>query len=190
MHDPIAFSLAVLAILGTPGPTNTLLAASGALVGWRRSLPLIGAEVAGYLIAIGCLHALLGPVLAASPGMTTLLRVAIGAYLLYAAFELWTRREGLRGAPAGVPAGRVFITTLLNPKAIVFAFGVIPFSSANVVPYLLAFAAFVAVAGLSWIAVGRVAGRAMASGQASRAIPRVSALVLTCFAGLIVASGG
>lgn len=190
MHDPIAFSLTVLVILGTPGPTNTLLATSGALVGMRRSLPLIGAEVAGYLIAIGCLHALLGPVLAASPAITTLLRVAIGAYLLYAAFELWTRRDVLQGASAGVPASRVFITTLLNPKALVFAFGVIPFAAANVAPYVLAFAVFVAVAGLSWIAVGRVVGRAMVSGETSRAIPRVSALVLTCFAGLIVASGG
>nr|HML44513.1 lysine transporter LysE [Hyphomicrobium zavarzinii] len=57
MHDPIAFSLAVLAILGTPGPTNTLLAASGALVGWRRSLPLIGAEGEGFRIAMGVLDA-------------------------------------------------------------------------------------------------------------------------------------
>ena len=42
MTDPFAFALAVLALLGTPGPTNTLLATAGAAAGWRRSLRLLG----------------------------------------------------------------------------------------------------------------------------------------------------
>jgi hypothetical protein len=67
MEDPLLFTLAVLAILGTPGPTNTLLATSGAGVGLRRSLVLLPAEACGYLISILLLGLVLGPVVAASP---------------------------------------------------------------------------------------------------------------------------
>jgi threonine/homoserine/homoserine lactone efflux protein len=184
MQDPLFFALAVLAILGTPGPTNTLLATSGALVGARRSLPLILAEVAGYLLAIGCLHLVLGAVLAAYPAVNTVLRLLIGAYLLFAAFDLWTRRDVFEGTASGISVARVFVTTLLNPKAIVFAFGVIPLSKPNAAPYVLAFVAFVVLAALSWIAIGALIGRVF-SGRSSRLVPRLSALVLTCFAGLI-----
>lgn len=184
MLDPFVFSLTVLFILATPGPTNTLLATSGALVGVRRSLPLIAAELTGYLTAIACLHFLLGELVARHSWLNAGLRLAIGAYLLYAAWELWTRREMLQGARTGVRFDRVLVTTLLNPKAIVFAFGVIPLSSPDALAYVAAFVGFVVAAASSWIAAGAFAG-AMASQQGSRLIPRISAVVLALFAGLI-----
>lgn len=186
MQDPLLFTLAVLAILGTPGPTNTLLATSGALVGFRRSLPLVLAEIGGYLLAIAVLHVVLGGLLADYPAVKTALRLLIGFYLLIAAFELWTRRGVLDGPPTGVRFDRVFVTTLLNPKAIVFAFGVLPLSQPNAAFYVLAFVGFVLVAALSWIVVGVLVGR-VAPSPGSRLVPRVSAVVLTCFAGLIAA---
>mgnify|MGYP006894100190 CR=1 FL=1 len=70
MTDPIAFVLAVIGLLATPGPTNTLLAASGAAVGFRRSLHLILAEAAGYLCSILVLAVMLGgDPMASTPGV-------------------------------------------------------------------------------------------------------------------------
>jgi threonine/homoserine/homoserine lactone efflux protein len=184
MLDPLIFSLSVLAILGTPGPTNTLLATSGALVGVRRSLPLIAAEAAGYLLAIGALHLLLGGVIAAYPALKLALRLLVGAYLLFVAYELWTRRGGLGAAVGGIRFQKVFVTTLLNPKAIVFAFGVIPLAAPNALTYVGAFVAFVVMAAFSWILIGTAIGR-MAAANGSRLVPRISALVLACFAGVI-----
>ena len=188
MQDPLLFALAVLAILGTPGPTNTLLATSGALVGFRRSLGLIPGELTGYLVAIMVLHAVLGGLIAAHPWLAAALRLLIGAYLLVAAYELWTRPAPFEGPVAGVRIEQVFVTTLLNPKAIVFAFGVMPLSGPNPGPYVLAFAGFVVMAATSWSAVGALVG-SLAARPRSRAIPRVSAVVLACFAGLIAAGG-
>jgi threonine/homoserine/homoserine lactone efflux protein len=88
MQDPLVFALAVLAILGTPGPTNTLLATGGAAVGLRRSLALIPAEAAGYTISILTLGLLLGPILAGAPMLALAMRMAVGAYLLWLAIRL------------------------------------------------------------------------------------------------------
>ena len=41
MSNLLMFAAAAAAVLAIPGPTNTVLAASGALAGVRRSLPLI-----------------------------------------------------------------------------------------------------------------------------------------------------
>ena len=95
MTDPVVFALAVIAILATPGPTNTLLATSGASVGLRRSLVLVPAETAGYLISILSIGLVAGPFLASQPGLAPSLRILVGAYLLWLAVRLWRRGNAL-----------------------------------------------------------------------------------------------
>ncbi|MBL8570675.1 MAG: lysine transporter LysE [Phreatobacter sp.] len=186
MTDPMLFALAVLALLGTPGPTNTLLATSGALVGAMRSLPLIGAEIAGYLLAILTIHVVLAPTIAAYPAFGQVLRLVAGLYLVLVAIALW-RRPVLADAEAqGIGPARVFVTTLLNPKAAIFALVVLPLSEADALAYLLAFSGLVVVVATAWILVGAGIGR-LAAGRAQHGISRVAAVVLACFAGLIVA---
>jgi threonine/homoserine/homoserine lactone efflux protein len=187
MEDPLLFVSAVLTILGTPGPTNTLLATSGAAVGVRASLPLVPAEAAGYLIAILALGLALGPAVAASPVLAAALRLAVGGYLLLLAARLW-RRGGAAFAGARAVAPReVFTTTLLNPKALVFALGVVPFAAPRPHLYLLGFVLMLAAVALCWIGAGAALGRAAAPGLAG-AVPRVGAAAVAAFA-LVLVSG-
>lgn len=183
MEDPLLFALAVLAILGTPGPTNTLLATSGAAVGVRASLPLVPAEAAGYLIAVLVLGLALGPVIAASPLLAAALRLAVGGYLLLLAVRLW-RSGGRAVLAAGGPVTprQIFTTTLLNPKAVVFALGVVPFGAPRPEFHLAGFAAMAAAVALCWIGVGAALGRAAADTGRAGAVPRVGAAAVAAFA--------
>ncbi len=48
----LSFVASPAVLLAIPGPTNALLAASGAFVGVRKSRRLVIAAIAGYLLAI------------------------------------------------------------------------------------------------------------------------------------------
>lgn len=185
MTDPLLFALAVLALLATPGPTNTLLATAGAASGLRRALPLIPAETAGYLISISAIGYLLGPIVAASPTFGLALRLAVGAYLLHVAWQLW-HGAGAAGAAGVVTPGRVFLTTLLNPKAIVFALGIVPLGAPGGWVYLLAFAGFTGSVALGWIGAGVLMGRAATAAGRSGLVPRVGAAAVSAFAVLLM----
>lgn len=188
MEDPFLFSLAVLTILGTPGPTNTLLATSGAAVGVRASLPLVPAEAAGYLIAILAIGLALGPVVAASPALAAALRLAVGAYLLVLAARLWRRGGAALAGGRLVTPRQIFTTTLLNPKAIVFALGVVPFGAPRPHLYLLGFVGMLAAVALCWIGAGAALGRAAAGAGRAGVVPRVGAAAVAAFA-LVLVSG-
>lgn len=51
------------------------------------------------------------------------------AYLLWLAVRLWQRGGDTLARGALVTPGQVFVTTLLNPKALVFALGIVPFGA-------------------------------------------------------------
>ena len=118
----LTFFTATYVLLAMPGPTNTLLATSGAGIGIARSLHLLAAELCGYLLAIALLRLALGPIVSDIPIAALALRVAVTVYILCLAFMLWrvNTRERRDGAP--VRFGQVLLATLLNPKALVFAF--------------------------------------------------------------------
>ena len=184
MEDPLLFALAVLAVLGTPGPTNSLLATAGATAGLRRSLPLIAAEAAGYTLAILTIGLLLGPVLAGAPLLATALRIAVGAYLLLLAVRLWRRGGAALATGAVITPRQVFVTTLLNPKAIVFALGILPFAAGQAVwpPYLLGFLVLLIAVATAWISTGALLGAAAGRRGWGRAVPRVGAAAVGGFA--------
>jgi len=189
MEDPALFALTVLAILATPGPTNTLLATAGAASGMRRALLLIPAEAAGHLIAILTLGLLLGPLVAASPALGMALRLAVGLYLLSLAWRLWQDANVRTSANTHIiTPTRIFTITLLNPKAIIFALGVVPFEAANVWLYLLSFAVLTAMVALGWIGVGAAMGHMAAASGRARLVPRFSATIVSAFAVMLLTS--
>jgi threonine/homoserine/homoserine lactone efflux protein len=181
MQEPTLFVLTVLLILGTPGPTNTLLAAGGGTVGFRRALPLVPAEASGYLITILTVGLVIGPIIASIPALALGLRLAVGAYLIRLAAKLWQHGVvDLTIAP--VTPGHLFLTTLLNPKALIFALGVIPFATVNWWLYLLCFLVLLVTMALGWIALGTILARAARAVGQARLVPRLSAAAIGIFA--------
>lgn len=186
MTDPLLFLLAVLTILGTPGPTNTLLATAGATAGVRPSLPLLGAELSGYLISILVIRGVLSPVIAAFPLVGTVLKVAVALYVGWIAVRLWAQPKAVTAARQ-VTFRMVLVTTLLNPKAIVFALTIIPLAHPGLWLYFAAFSGSVLAAGFGWILLGGAIGAA-SGGKHRGLISRAAALALGGFAGMILAS--
>jgi threonine/homoserine/homoserine lactone efflux protein len=183
--DPWLFSVAVLVVLATPGPTNTLLLTSGATIGVYRSLPLLVAELAGYNISISVIGLVIGPVISAAPSVQIVLRVGAGIYLLTIAAKLW--RATLRGSDSAVSFRDVFITTLLNPKALLFALLIIPVTDPNGVVFLVRFSAILIFVGSAWIVIGAIAGR-MIRREWSLLIPKIAAMSLSVFASVLIGS--
>lgn len=187
MSDLALFTIAVLTILATPGPTNALLTTSGALVGFRRSLPLISAELAGYGVSISILLLASRPLIAAFPPFEWVLRATLIAYLLWLAWHLWHSGVALGDANVRVVTWwRVFVTTLLNPKGAVFAFAIFPpFEGAeDVARYSGIFAVTTMTVASAWMAFGASLGRFALRGRRIQ-LPRVTAVVLVVFACIV-----
>ncbi len=162
MIDVLTFVPAVAAILATPGPTNTLLAGSGAQAGFRRSLPLVPAELFGYALAIAGWGLVLEPASAGLPWLKPALRLVCAAYLVAVAWGLWSRAgEALSGS--GFGARRVFTATLLNPKALLFAAVIFPGAAfqtgAAFLQAMSIFAAVIVPIALAWIGFGSALSR-------------------------------
>lgn len=184
-----AFIVAAALLLLTPGPTNTLLAAGGALMGARRALPLITAELLGYTVAIVTLEAFVAPLVESLAWVRLALRVGCALYLAYTAWLIW--KAPLGDSARAITWRRVFFATLSNPKAIVFVFVLLPPRSIGVAelvqPYGMVLFALVALAGSAWVSLG-AAIHAGAGGRGSLTIRRTSSAVVAVFSALILAS--
>lgn len=186
MSDPVSFLIAVAVILATPGPTNTLMATSGAVSGIRRSLHLLLGELGGYLIAIYLARLIAGPLLEQYPSRAIALKVAVALYLVFLAIKLWRRPIVIDGQAQPVTLANVFVTTLLNPKALIFALTVFPHEPELLLSRTLGFCALVLAAGGGWIVFGALLKGL--NGPRAGYIPRVASIVLIGFAGFILRS--
>jgi threonine/homoserine/homoserine lactone efflux protein len=181
-----------LALLLSPGPTNTLLMYSGAAAGIRRSLSLVAAELCGYSGSIALLVLGLGPIVRKYPIFGVSLRIVAAAYLVAVAVHLWTSRpiSGRKSEP--LEWRKVFIATLFNPKAVLFAFVVIPhlFDAPlkAAIPYLLMLSALIVFAGALWILLGAILGPVIERIAGRNAAHRLGATAQLFFAAVLIIS--
>ncbi|WP_063690090.1 LysE family translocator [Bradyrhizobium stylosanthis] len=183
----LAFLTASCFMLALPGPTNTLLATSGAGVGISRSLHLLAAELCGYLLAIVLARLALGPVLSNIPVAAVALRGAVTVYILGLAVVLWRFRANELRAGAPVQFGQVLLATLLNPKAMVFAFLLLPLQAGlfELLPWFGVIALLIVTAGASWVTLGAALGRGARRLGRPDLITRAGAVTLVAVTGLI-----
>jgi threonine/homoserine/homoserine lactone efflux protein len=118
LEQATAFLVFSVAAAGTPGPSNTLLTATGANVGVLRGLPCllgisVGMGVMMFLVAFG-----LGSVILADPVVLKIVKWLGAAFLCWLAWKIAT--AGRSGATAGAkPVGLVGAGAFqwINPKS-------------------------------------------------------------------------
>ncbi len=179
-------------ILLTPGPTNTLLAAAGLQHGFRRAALLPLAEFFGYLIAITFWGRFMAGVAHVLPWLGTLVRVACSLYIAWLAVAMW-RASGFGSADAGTVGVRtLFVATLLNPKAILFASTIFPASAFQdrgaYLEAMAVFAALVLPVGCLWIGFGASVGARRVRWLRPHHVLRAASVVLGSFSAWIVLS--
>lgn len=155
----MSLAAALVALLATPGPTNTLMALAGAELGWRKALRLIPAELAAYL-AVALPLALAGAdLLAAVPPARQIVATLAALWVMWLAVRMWhLPKPGEVGE--SVTFRKVFLTTLLNPKALVVGLVLLPGDGA-LAPRAALFAVLIVVCAMAWVRLGlRAAGTA------------------------------
>lgn len=173
-----AFLFAILALLLAPGPTNTLMAVAGARGGPGAVLRLLPAEVLGYLAAVLPLALAGAGVLGRWPGASAALTVAAAIWVMLLAVRLWRQGTGPRDAAAVTPA-RVFITTVLNPKALIFGLVLLPApQDPAFLPRLALFCLAVLAVAMVWGLGGALARQGDAGGQRLQIVQRAASVWL------------
>ena len=128
MIESWLFIFAMIAVLLIPGPTNALLANASHHQGVFKTIRLIPAELLGYVYGISLWALLLHLSMPTWPILIHLLHFASAMYVLWLAFRLWrsSPTEKQRQNYQALKPQQVFLSTLKNPKVILFATGIFP----------------------------------------------------------------
>ncbi|MGO4567080.1 hypothetical protein AB4Z52_18870 [Rhizobium sp. 2YAF20] len=151
-----AFISAVFILLLSPGPTNTLMGLASARNSFWRVPKLLPAELCGYLATILPLTWLGGELISRWPETVLMLKVAAAIWVMYLATKLWM--AGNSEITYGrVTAQRIYVTTMLNPKAPVVGLVLLPRPTApDFLPKLIFFAALASIVAMIWGVIGRL----------------------------------
>lgn len=173
---------AALLLLLLPGPTNALVAAATATGEFRRLPASVGAVLVAYGLALSLLGLSANLLTESAPVAAPLLKLLASAALILSAIRLWHADPA---SGTSVPTRRIFMMTLINPKALVLAFAILPPGLPS--PGLFAgITATLAVATTAWGLIGLALGRIGRHYVGAGAINRVTAGVLATFAGALM----
>ena len=162
----------------TPGPNNTVLWASGAQFGFRRTLPhVIGTSLGIGAMAIAVAGGL-GVFVTAVPTAELVLRVAGSLYLLYLACKIAVSGASDRpevARPLGL--GQAMVFQCLNPKAWIFVLAAVSAFRPAGVPIaigsglvIVTMMVVVLPTAAAWAAGGTFISRVVTSERARRAL--------------------
>lgn len=181
MTLPATLSAALLLLL-LPGPTNALVAAATATGEIRRLPKTVGAVLVAYGLALSLFGLSAGLLTETAPDAAPILKLLASAALILSAVKLW-RADPASGS--AVPTRRIFVMTLINPKALVLAFAILPPGLPS--PGLVAgTAACIALATAVWGLIGLAFGRIGRHYVGAGVINKVTAGVLATFAGALM----
>lgn len=176
----------VITLLLTPGPTNTLLASSGLQAGLKNSLKLIPAEVVGYFIAVSLWGGVIGEVVKTMTGVIGCLKLLSAGYIIYLAIKLWKSADFeivLNGPVISTKA--LLITTLLNPKALLFASGIFPAEAFLKIElyalHMIVFLLLIIPISLFWMTLGSLLSKNKIKFLNHSKLQKMASIVLTIF---------
>ena len=175
------------AMAGTPGPNNTMVTASGANYGFRRTLPVAAGMGIGVAVIIFAVAAAGGAVIA-QPGVHLVLKWVGIAYLIWLAWRIAKAPVGLsaksrRSRPFTFVEGALL--QLVNPKLWVMVAGAVVTYGGGAAGDFSVPAAFAVIFGgatlastLAWAGVGVGAARFIQRAESLTLFNRAMALLL------------
>jgi threonine/homoserine/homoserine lactone efflux protein len=176
-----------------PGPTNTLLLSSGLKVGVRRTLPLVAAEALGYISSISLWGFFLLSFAAGAPWLLNAVKLLCSGYILWLAIKMWTQSRVLDERVAGpVSVREIFMVTVMNPKALLFASTLFPLEAFQSAEYfawaLIAFLLILTPIGIAWSCLGGLLTSRKSWANHTSTYLRSGSLVLVVFSGSLAYS--
>jgi threonine/homoserine/homoserine lactone efflux protein len=186
MNDALPFTLAAVALLGSPGPAIVALLAIGRTQGFRGSLPFFAALQAGLFLAAGLSVAGFVTVLTAVPAVQQGLMLVALAYLVWLAWKIGSAPVGeVQTTSTARSLGQGFLLGITNPKAylafasLVASFTILPRGSFG--DGLAKWAILIAVifcVDILWLAIGAALGGLKLPNRAERAMNLIMATAI------------
>ena len=186
MDKALLLSLAGFAFVSsaTPGPNNLLLVSSGALYGWRRTLPLLAGILLGFAILLASAVLGLGSIVAKWPQLVDIVRIMGATWLaaMSVRFFLAARRsDDVEKERASLSRPFKFFEGVLfqwiNPKALILALtsagayialAELPVQRAMIIVGVFFITGLVSCT--TWMFAGDVLNRYMSGGRSARYI--------------------